>query len=210
MCWNAEVSLNTFLFSIFVLILVYYNNEYTKYKIPIFENKWLYVVLVLAYSMQLIEHFLWKNIKNKYNSVLTIAVCILLFFQPLASLMLLTNYGLKNILIIIYLLFGVPYMLYTILNKKFRSTVSPGGNLKWNIPMPDFAAWGWLIVFLFSFIYEQKWFFVLFLITTLAIFIYKEINTSGSMWCWVFNSISIYFAAYLLFYLPFYENKKVC
>jgi hypothetical protein len=210
MCWNAEVSLNTFVFSTFVLILVYYNNEYTKYKIPIFDNKWLYVLLVLAYSIQLIEHFLWKNMTNKYNSILTIAACILLFFQPLASLMLLTNYGLRNILITIYILVGVPYMLYTILNKKFRSTVSPGGNLKWNMPMPESAAWTWLFVFLFSFIYEQKWFFVLFLIITLTIFIYKEITTSGSMWCWVFNSISIYFAAYLLFYLPFCENRTVC
>jgi hypothetical protein len=194
----------------FVLILVCYNNEYTKYKVPGFDNKWLYVVLALAFSMQLIEHFLWKNMKNKYNSTFTIAACILLFFQPFASLMMLSNHDLRNILITMYLLFGVPYTLYTILNKKFHSTVSPGGNISWNIPMPNIVGWIWVFLFLFSFIYEQKWEFVLFLIITLFIFVYKEITSAGSMWCWVFNSISIYFAVYLLFYLPFRENKSVC
>ena len=29
MCWNKEVSLNTFLFSSFVFLLILYNNKYT-------------------------------------------------------------------------------------------------------------------------------------------------------------------------------------
>jgi len=30
MCWNAEVSLNTFAFSTFVLGMIIYNNTYTQ------------------------------------------------------------------------------------------------------------------------------------------------------------------------------------
>lgn len=36
MCWNENVSLNTFLFSSFVLLLIFYNNTYTQYKIKHF------------------------------------------------------------------------------------------------------------------------------------------------------------------------------
>ena len=210
MCWNAEVSLNTFVFSIFVLLFVYYNQIYTKYKIPGFDNIWLYIFLLSAYLMQLIEYFLWTNIKNKYNNLFTKAVVILLFCQPIASLMLLTNISLRNTIITLYLLFAVPYTAYIILHKKLRSTVSPGGNLNWNIPAPWWMLWAWVFIFLFSFMYEQKWPSLLFAIITFGVFIYKEMTSSPSMWCWVINILSIYYASYILFYLPFCENKSVC
>ena len=210
MCWNSEVSLNTFIFSMFVLLLIMYNNAYTKYKIPGFENIWLYIFLLSAYLMQLIEYFLWTNIKNKYNNLFTKAVVILLFCQPIASLMLLTNISLRNTIITLYLLFAVPYTAYIILHKKLRSVVSPGGNLNWNIPAPWWLVWAWVFVFLFSFMYEQKWPCLLFAIITFGVFIYKEMTSSPSMWCWVINILSIYYASYILFYLPFCENKSVC
>ena len=43
MCWNKDVSLNTFLFSSFVILLIYYNNTYTKYKVAEFNSIWVYV-----------------------------------------------------------------------------------------------------------------------------------------------------------------------
>ena len=211
MCWNAEVSLNTFIFSIFVLSLVYYNNNYTKYKIHHFDNQWMYIFLLLAFSMQLIEFFIWKNINNKYyNKIFTILAFILVFCQPIASLMLLKNYLLRNIILLPYLIIGIPYIIYIIYTKKFRSIVSSSGNLIWNIKIHRFCFWIWLFLLLFSFIYEQKWGHILFAIVTLSIFIYKERSTTGSVWCWFINSISIYLAIYLLFYLPFCENKQVC
>ena len=45
MCWNAEVSLNTFAFGIFILGMVIYNNTYTQYKIIRFRNEWMYLFL---------------------------------------------------------------------------------------------------------------------------------------------------------------------
>ena len=211
MCWNADVSINTFIFSIFVLGLVYYNNNYTKYKIHDFDNQWMYVFLLLAFSMQLIEFFIWKNINNKfYNKFFTILAFILVFCQPMASLMLLNNHSLRNIMLLLYFIFGVPYAIYTIYTKHFDSIVSKSGNLIWNIKINIFCFWIWVFLLLFSFLYERKWGHVLFAIITLSIIIYKEQSTSGSVWCWFINSISIYLAIYLLFYLPFYENKKIC
>ncbi len=67
MCWNQHVSLNTFLFSSFILILIIYNNKYTQYKIKELNNVWIYVFFFSFISMQLIEFFIWRNINNKYN-----------------------------------------------------------------------------------------------------------------------------------------------
>lgn len=55
MCWNASVSLNTFLFSSFVLALIIYNNLFTKYKIHELNNIWVYLFLSSFVFMQLIE-----------------------------------------------------------------------------------------------------------------------------------------------------------
>ena len=38
MCWNETVSLNTFIFSMGALLLIMYNNAYTKYKIEELNN----------------------------------------------------------------------------------------------------------------------------------------------------------------------------
>ncbi len=38
MCWNKEVSINTFMFSIITLLFIYYNNKFTQYKIKEFVN----------------------------------------------------------------------------------------------------------------------------------------------------------------------------
>lgn len=70
----------------------------------------------------------------------------------------------------------------------------------------------WLFFFFFSFIYEKKYFGIIFGLVMLFItFInYKNDNTMWSMWCWIINSIMIYYAFYLLIYLPFVEKTNIC
>ena len=132
MCWNAEVSLNTFLFSFFTLAFVYYNNEYTKYKNPVFKNKWLYIFLLSVFTIQLFEYFIWKNLKSAYNAFFTKGVLLLLILQPAASLMLLTNIKLRIMLLIPYLIIGFIFMIKIISSDKVDSTVSKQGHLIWN------------------------------------------------------------------------------
>lgn len=217
MCWNAEVSLNTFLFSFFTLAFVYYNNEYTKYKIELFNNKWLYVFIILTFSMQLVEFFLWKNIKTNYNSFFTKIAYVLVYLQPIASLMLLTNIPLRTALMIPYIIFGCIHLINILINKKIITTVSKQGHLVWNyhmvmsgIKLNMIFFFYWLFLLLFSFFYEGNWMFALFGIITIFIFIYKEYNSSGSTWCWFVNSIGIYMLIYILFYLPFCEKRAIC
>lgn len=80
MCWNKEIFLNTFLFSSFVLALIFYNNTYTQYKIKYFDNSWYYILLSSIILMQLVEYFIWRNIHSTYNQFFSIVASILLLY----------------------------------------------------------------------------------------------------------------------------------
>jgi len=210
MCWNQHVSLNTFLFSIFVLLLIIYNNTFTQYKIKHLNNPWMYLFFASFIFMQLIEFFIWRNIDDKfYNNIFSTMAALLIVLQPVASLMLLSNVPLRNALLMIYIATAAPYFIYKISTKTMYSTVSKKGHLIWSFFNNTLLTFGWWLFFLlFSLFYERKWSGFLFGFLSMCIFYYnyaKE-RTFGSIWCWVINSIMIYYAAYLLIYLPFCEN----
>jgi len=215
MCWNKEISLNTFLFSSFVLLLIIYNNEYTQYKINELNNVWMYLFFVSFILMQLIEYFIWKNIDNKfYNKIFTISAVLLLFLQPIATNMLISDIILQRSLLFLYLVFAIPFIIYRIQTKNINSSVSKLGHLQWNIifdiknnNIDKLLLILWFIFFLFPLFYQRNPCGFLFGFITLSIITYNyyKDNTIGSMWCWVVNSIMIYYASYLLLYLPFYK-----
>ena len=212
MCWNAEVSLNTFLFSGFILCLIIYNNAYTRYKIPELNNVWMYIFLGSIMLMQLIEFFIWRNLKTSYNKVFSILAVLLLLFQPIASMMLISDVNIRNTIIAIYTVLAAPYSIYKFSTENVHSVVSDG-HLQWKFfNTPIFL---WLFFFLFGFVYEKYWVLIGLAVFLLLIVYYNHVkhNTAGSMWCWAVNSIMIYYAFYLLFYLPFKEknaNVLIC
>ena len=218
MCWNEQISLNTFLFSGFVLLLIIYNNAFTQYKIEELNNKWIYLFLASVFLMQLTEFFIWRNIKNKYyNSFFTIIAGILLIIQPMFSIMILSNKDIKYTLLICYLLVVVYYIIaYNLFTKNTHSIISKSGHLIWLFNDKNKIGhifWlFWFFFFLFSFFYEKKWSGLFFAIATLIIsyLTYKNDGTIGSMWCWVVNSMMIFYAFYLLIVLPFLERKGIC
>lgn len=214
MCWNESVSLNTFLFSSFVLILIIYNNCCTKYKIQELNNTWMYIFFASFIFMQLIEFFIWKNINNKfYNNLFSITGVLLLFIQPVASIMILENIELRNLLLTSYLSIAIPYLIYIFCTKYIHSVVSKYGHLKWIVFQNPSIVWIiWLFFFLFSFVHEKKWRGLMFAFITLIISFLNYVNdeTMASMWCWIVNSVMIYYAAYLLIYLPFLEKRIIC
>ena len=211
MCWNEEMSLNTFIFSSFVLGLIIYNNAYTQYKIVDFNNIWTYMFFISFILMQLIEVFIWRNINNPiYNTIFTTMAALLLLVQPIATNMLITNKSVQRSMLFVYLICMIPFATYNFMTKKINSTVSTMGHLQWN--MVDNKHQGrvliiWLFFFLFPLFYQRQIFGFLFGLITLLVITYNyyKDNTIGSMWCWVVNSIMIYYAVYLLFYLPLFK-----
>jgi hypothetical protein len=214
MCWNEHVSLNTFLFSSFVLLLIIYNNLFTKYKIQELNNTFVYLFIASVVFIQLIEFFIWKNINNKfYNNMFSIMATLLFLLQPIASIMILSNIQLRNMLLILYLLLAIPYSIYKFYTKNIHCVISDSGHLRWKFFDTNPIIWFvWLFFFVFSFIYEKRWFGIIFSMVALVItFInYNGDHTMGSMWCWSVNSIMIYYSFYLLLYLPFLEKSNIC
>jgi hypothetical protein len=217
MCWNSEVSMNTFIFSMFVLILIIYNNNYTKYKIKE-VGFYDYIFFFSFIIMQLNEFFVWKTIDNPfYNQLFAITGCIILFLQPIASIFIIKNIELRNKLLYAYLLVALPYVMYNFAKNKMYTKVSPLKHLNWDyfyISPLLFSGWlifsVWFFFLLIGGFYEKKWLFLFFAISTILIsYNYFKDGSHKSMWCWSLNSIMIYYAAYLLLYLPFKERTQM-
>lgn len=214
MCWNKEVSLNTFLFSSFVFLLILYNNKYTIYKINDFEKYWICIFTSIVILVQLIEYFIWTNIDNIfYNKLFTSFLVVALFFQPITTIMNVSDNKIKQMLLWSYLGITIPFGLINY-NKNIHSTISQYKHLNWNLinrknNIEKILQIAWIFFLLFPLFYEGHQFCFIFGVLTLIVVIYNYMNDNSfdSMWCWIINSIMLYYAGYLLFYLPYVLQK---
>ena len=213
MCWNQNVSLNTFIFSMFVLLLIAYNNTYTQYKTPIFNNKFVYFFFISFITMQLIEFFIWRNIDNKkINNLLSIVGALLLLIQPIASLLMLKDDSLKYKLITLYSIIAFPYFIYYNYYNEINTEVSRLGHLKWNwrnkTGIDTVLYILWFVVLFFPLLVNKNYQALIYVLFLLAITFYSFLQdgSEGSLWCWTINSAMIYYAFNLLIWLPFKEH----
>jgi hypothetical protein len=208
MCWNADVSLNTFVFSLFVLGMIYYNNNYTRYKIKEFNNKLFYVFFLIIISVQLSEYFLWTHYNNKsINKLFTIIVNLLIFAEPIASISLLNKKkNMRKWLMIGYLAIFTPVVINHFLTNKNITDIMPNGHLNWNnfTVSNTTLAILWTIFFLLPLFLAGHKVLSFFGLSTFLIITYNYYKTStlSSMWCWTVNTLMLIYAAYLLMYLP--------
>ena len=214
MCYNENISLNTFIFSIAVMGFIYYNNKYTQYKTEVFQNKYVYLFFISITSMQLIEYFLWKSIKTgntKMNYIASIIGWITLrFLQPLSVLLLLPSAytTLRNLLII-------GYLLYQLFLSRFRSTPIEFKTTVKN----DHLYWNWLngekleyiIYFTFSIpaFFVLPWLIPITFIYLIYLYLYRYDNWA-TMWCWSINLTFIYYLVHILIILPYQEYNGLC
>ena len=144
-------------------------------------------------SMQLIEYFAWKNLDNKkINRIISYIALILLIIQ--VSILLFTydiNY--KYIIIFVMLLIAI----YNIINNNinFSFVKASNGHLQWNWNKLSWLFW--ILYFgigSFALLKNKQYIvFVLLLLTLcLSYYSYFKNNTSGSVWCWTVNIISLY------------------
>jgi hypothetical protein len=182
MCWNAEVSLNTFIYGTIAAIIVLSLN-----KIPIRTILLVYTVSLI----QLIEYFTWKNINNnEIVHYLSITGAFILLLQVL----LITNNNLKNkeqlfSYIFIFILAIIAFY-HNFENKKFHMEKGENGHLKWlwaDLPIPLLISG--LLLWIYPPIKNKNYISTLFIITTLTIsfYYYYKYKTWGSMWCYIGN-----------------------
>ena len=191
MCWNASVSLNTYIFGVFASLFSYFNGNING--ITSIQSLIFYQSIIV---MQLIEYFIWsKTFPNKLLSQLAFLVII---FQPIFNITQINSRPeLIPYLLFAYIVFtGIVYTFIIPLNTVDFSTVpSKNGHLSWNwlsvniyiiLIWHTFLSSRWIIDKMYSiFIFAT-----VFLIVTLIL--YKDTNTWGSLWCWIINLISFY------------------
>jgi hypothetical protein len=214
MCWNQAVSLNTFAFGIFGLTMIYFNNTYSKYKINEFKNPYAYLFALSFILMQLFEFILWRNLDNKKinNAVSTLGL-LLLCSQPVASLLLLENIPLRNLLLAIYTVPTTIFFIYNIWKTKIHTTISPSGRLSWkwlfygdNLVAHAFLMSFYLFFLLFSIFYNQYYIaFLVILFYFLIAYYFMKDGCAGSVWCVSVNIVIVYFVLKILILMPVSE-----
>lgn len=206
MCWNQYVSMNTFMFSTFILSLIVYNNKYSPYKIKELDNLYVILFLMSFFTMQLIEFFIWRNIHNEYNHVFSVLGTLLLLLQPIASLMLLENKSLRNKMLLIYSIPAFSYFMYGY--KNIHTTISRTGHLKWEWLKSKPLLFVWMLFLFFSLVIQKYYVSLLYTLFLLFITVYSyaKDKSFGSLWCWSVNSFMLFYGIKLLFILPYYEH----
>lgn len=196
MCYNAQVSLNTWYFAIFGFLV----GLFAGFPLP----KLLFALLFS--SMQLVEYFLWKYIddpkKNRFYSKMG---HLILIFEPLFAIFMIPHKMILYGLSAFYILFLILFHLYNYQKIHFYTRVGKNGHLDWQFSrnLGDLYGLIWFGLF-FTGIYMSKdivflWGGILSLLFTL--YSEKFENTFTSKWCYISNIVWIYIILCALFSL---------
>ena len=185
MCWNAEISLNTFIFGCISAIIVYLLGV---------VNINIIIILLSFTSMQLLEYFIWKNMDDKkINDFLSKIGLLIIITQIILLCIFNKNY---IIFLYFYLIFLTLFVIFELNKIKFETVIGENGHLRWKWLEFNII---WIIVGLsFYLITCSNIISFLFIFGTLLISIYHyyEYKTWGSMWCYISNIGWIYFIYY--------------
>lgn len=199
MCWNAEVSLNTFLLATSICMMSIINRV---------MNVWWALFYMSYATIQLIEYFLWKNLDNPArNRIISFIGFIVICFQPIASILMLNGEKgkeeLRDNLLLAYLVYLV-IICFAILNTdiiKFNTRVASNGHLLWEwIPQNVLWMLPWMVLFFIPILMTATIVPKVFALSILVIsyITYWKYHTWASMWCW-FAGISSFYYLWLIF-----------
>jgi hypothetical protein len=189
MCWNSEVSLNTFIFGIISAIIVWRLNVVEK----------LTILIILSITlMQLLEYFTWKNLRNsKINYYLSIIGLIIIFTQIILIIINTLNIKYISILLLLLIFFIILYFLTDFRNENLRMDIGSNKHLVWywlDIPIywiiiglsfyliPIYLRYG---IFSFAFLGVNS-------ILIPSLYYYYKYKTWGTLWCYYSNLFWIY------------------
>ena len=203
MCWNASVSLNTYIFGLFASLFSYYNGFWNILSVILYQS---FIII------QLIEYFIWtKTFSNKLLSQIALFVILC---QPIFNIIKIETYP-KAIpyLLVAYLIFII--ILYTLIipidTINFSTVPSKNGHLSWpwlKYSSPNF----YLILLAINIFYLSKFNYSLlfFIITYIFLCISAKYfyYNSGELWCF-FGSFIPLILYFLSFHLDIFEKIKL-
>lgn len=184
MCWNASVSLNTYIFGLFACLFAYFNNKISL----------LNVFSLQSFMMlQLTEYFIWS--KQFSNRLLSQLSYILILSQPFFGLLTIDK-PIKNVLLFLYICFiAVLMILKPWSSIDFRTIPAANGHLAWHWLQFSFPLISiWFLFLILNQVLKRNW--ILLLCVSIAIsvsyILYHETLTWGSLWCWISNVFAVY------------------
>lgn len=186
MCWNPEVSLNTFIFSTFGAFFALINHY-----------DWKIVLFTYVFSsMQFVEYMLWNNLKNvKVNELWSKVAFALIILEPYSAINVISETSLRSLFFVIYTIIVGIFIPLLIKDTNFNTSVGENKHLSWNwFPSDIRYHIVWLFFFTAPFLISKYYIrFVLILATYLiSYYLYHKTNTMGSMWCWIATFSWIY------------------
>lgn len=187
MCWSAEVSLETFIFSFGVFTFAYLFG---------FKPKLLFIYFWF-FLMQLIEFFLWRNIDDTYwNRFFSLMAFSLLAIQPLAITLIISNDVFRMWFLGLYAIY-VSLTLYVHFSEKdkidYSVNIANNGHLTWNWVVNYEKIYYIYHIFFAILIIEKEYvaFFIIFLTNFYSFINYHQHETFSSMWCWTANIVGL-------------------
>ena len=195
MCWNASVSLNTFIFGLVCAIIASIFGNY--------NNIFLLIPLSLS-LMQLLEYFAWNNINNKkVIKFLSYIGLFIIFLQVFLLNYLLTNGKFRIILFTIMFSLILLFFIIDFKNVNFTMKKGENGHLIWYwLDVPIF----WIIITIIFYLiplYYSKYiygFYFTLISIIISLYFYFKYKTWGSMWCYMSNIVWVYILIKTLIY----------
>ena len=184
MCWNASVSLNTYICGLFACLFAYFNNKISLLELFSLQSFML---------MQLTEYFVWS--KQFSNQVVSQLSYILIILQPFFGLLTIDK-PIKNVLLFFYICFvAVVMVLKPWSSIDFRTIPAANGHLAWYWLQFSFPLMSiWFLFLISNQVLKRNW--ILLLCVSIAIsvsyILYNKTLTWGSLWCWISNLFAVY------------------
>ena len=182
MCWNAQVSLETFIFG---LAAIGYG-AYLGISLPVL----LFCLTIV--TMQLVEYVVWTYYDDDdVNTKASMAAAALLWMQPIASIMLLPH---PFAILTAYIALSVVGYI-TMAKKDFSMKRAANGHLAWNFLHKDTRSYLELAVYFLFLLgpilmtHNTELLVIALATLGLSVYSYWRSNTWGSMWCWLVNGI---------------------
>jgi hypothetical protein len=203
MCWNAEVSLKTFMYGLCSAVICAYLGT-----IPMSV---IYITMSIT-SMQLLEYFAWTYLDNKQVIYyLSLIGAFLIFLQVFLNSYFLENPIHQQIMLTLLFVFMVGYFIFIFPTTKFNMKRGINGHLEWEwLDWPTTVIIPALFFYIMPNLLNKKYLSSIG-ITSLIIFSlynYYQYKTWGTMWCYFSNVLWFYFV-FVSVYKYYYRVKNV-
>ena len=205
MCWNAPISLTTFIIGISLITLLYYLDYDIKY-----------IIIPLSFVfMQFLEFLIWIFIKNKQISYyLSILTFILIIIQPIIILYVISYDWLIKYYLLIQSFILIICLMFFNLRFIFHPIVSSNNHLIWNWTTNKLYHLLFSIVYIIFFLGSiyltgHNIIFIIGVFTYLfSLYNYYKSGVVSTMWCW----FAIFILIYMIFeavYMKYIDNNLV-